>query len=533
LGWREPLSFFRKTQGSVMFIRAKLKTNPGAAPEFVAGNSSRAMRREVSRWSCYLLLVVGSLFLIGAIFSYLEGYFFQAYGAHKLQSLSKAAANSAVLSAASVVPHVGDALGRLEIPRLKISSIVVEGSDDKTLKLGPGHVLGTALPGEPGNIAIAGHRDTFFRPLKDVKPGDKILLSTPHGTTQYAVQYAEIVSPLDLDALDSTSGSELTLITCYPFFYVGSAPDRFIVHATRTDGPQNPTVTTQSTESAATHVNSVPLRSDASMVVLNASVRDHKGQNVMDLGQDDFLVTEDGVQQKIAYFAREDVPVTVGIVVDDSSSMRAKKAEVVEAALDFARSSNSQDQMFVVSFSNRVSFGLPADILYTSDVNELSSAFTHLNTIGKTALYDALVVAIEHLGRSPLQRKAILLISDGGDNVSKHTLAQVIRMADQSGAVIYTIGAFDEMDDDKNPGVLKRLATLTGGEFFTPEKLSDLPEICRTIAQDIRSQYILAYAPPNHVGDFTFHKIQVSANGPRHSKLHVRTREGYYGNAAQ
>lgn len=515
-----------------MSFRAKLKTNGGTASESLAGDSSRPMRRKVSRWSYYLLLTAGSLFLIGAIFFYLEGYFYQVYGGHKLRSMAAAAVTSAPSSADPKAPQLGDALGRLEIPRLKISAVIVEGSDDKTLKLGPGHVPGTSLPGEPGNIAIAGHRDTFFRPLKDVQSGDKIIVTTPHGRIEYAVQYAEIVSPIDLDSLDPTSGSELTLITCYPFVYVGSAPDRFIVHATRTDGPPSPTATTQSPESAPP-ANSVPLRSDSRMVVLNASVRDHKGDNVMGLAQDDFHVTEDGVQQKIAYFTREDVPVTVGIVVDDSGSMRAKKAEVVEAALDFARSSNTQDQMFVVSFSNRVSFGLPAGILYTSDVNELSDAFTHLKTIGKTALYDALLDAIEHLGRSPLHRKAILLISDGGDNASRHTLAQVIGMADQSGAVIYTIGAFDETDDDKNPGVLKRLATLTGGEFFTPEKLSDLPEICRKIAQDIRSQYVLAYAPPNHAADSTFHKIQVSANGPGHSKLHVRTREGYYGNAIQ
>jgi Ca-activated chloride channel homolog len=180
-----------------------------------------------------------------------------------------------------------------------------------------------------------------------------------------------------------------------------------------------------------------------------------------------------------------------------------------------------------------VSFGLPAGVLYTSDVSELSSAFSHLNTMGKTALYDALMVAIEHLSRSPLQRKAILLISDGGDNASRHTLGQVISMADQSGAVIYTIGAFDETDDDKNPGVLKHLATLTGGQFFSPTKLSDLPGICEKIASDIRSQYILAYTPPSHSADSSFHKIQVAATGPHHSKLHVRTREGYYGNATQ
>jgi Ca-activated chloride channel homolog len=520
-----------------MSLQDELKNGRGTVPDSSSASSDNAIQRNVSRWAYYLLLTVGSVFLLGAIVFYLEGYVFQVYGSHKLRSLATAApassSASAAITAGSFQPHRGDVLGRLEIPRLDISAVIVEGSDDESLKLGPGHVPGTALPGEPGNVAIAGHRNTHFRPLKEVQTGDKISVTTPRGNMEYAVQYVEIVSPDDVDAINPTSDSELTLITCYPFFYVGSAPDRFIVHAKSTAPTQDAAAKPQSPETPATPTSSVPLRSDSNMVVLNASVRDHKGENITDLSQDDFRVKEDGLEQKIVYFKREDIPVTIGIVVDDSGSMRAKRAEVVEASLDLARSSNPQDQMFVVSFNNHVSFGLPAGVLYTSDVSELSSAFSHLNTMGKTALYDALMVAIEHLGRSPLQRKALLLISDGGDNASRHTLGQVIGMADQSGAVIYAIGAFDETDDDKNPSVLKHLATLTGGQFFTPAKLSDLPGICEKIARDIRSQYILAYTPPNHAADSTFHKIQVSASGPHHSRLHVRTREGYYGNATQ
>jgi LPXTG-site transpeptidase (sortase) family protein len=535
--------YLKKIREFLMSLQVELKNGRGTVTDSSAVSNGQSIRRKISRWAYYFLLIVGSVFLIGAIVFYLEGYVFQVYGSHKLRSLATAAAGSsssasassssasAATSAGSFQPHMGDVLGRLEIPRLNISAVIVEGSDDESLKLGPGHVPGTALPGESGNVAIAGHRNTHFRPLKEVQTGDKISVTTPRGNMEYAVQYVEIVSPDDVDSINPTSDSELTLITCYPFFYVGSAPDRFIVHAKRTDTPQDAAAKPQSSETPGTPASSIPLRSDSSMVVLNASVRDHKGENVTDLSQDDFRVMEDGLQQKVVYFKRDDVAVTIGIVVDDSGSMRSKRAEVVEAALDLARSSNPQDQMFVVSFNNHVSFGLPAGVLYTSDVSELSSAFSHLNTIGKTALYDALVVAIEHLGRSPLQRKALLLISDGGDNASRHTLGQVVSMADQSGAVIYTIGTFDETDDDKNPGVLKHLATLTGGQFFAPAKLSDLPGICEKIARDIRSQYILAYTPPKHAADSTFHKIQVSAAGPHHSKLHVRTREGYYGDA--
>lgn len=537
-----------------MSLQDELKNARGTLPGSSAPITNNPIRRNVSRWAYYILFTLGSIFLLGAIVFYLEGYAFQVYGSHKLRSMAKESGSSSSASGAPVSfssvsssasssasgattgnsyqPKMHDVLGRLEIPRLNISAVIVEGSDDESLKLGPGHVPGTALPGEQGNVAIAGHRNTHFLPLKEVQAGDKISITSPRGNMEYAVQYVEIVSPDDVDAINPTDESQLTLITCYPFFYVGSAPERFIVHAKSTAPPQEAAAKPQSPETP-TPSNAIPLRSESSAVVLNVSVRDHNGDNVTDLTENDFRVKEDGQEQKIVYFKREDVPVTIGIVVDDSGSMRSKKAEVVEASLDLARSSNPEDQMFVVSFNNHVSFGLPAGVLYTSNVSELSNAFSNLRTVGKTALYDALVVAIEHLGRSALQRKAILLISDGGDNASRHTLGQVIAMADQSNAVIYTIGAFDESDDDKNPRVLKHLASLTGGQFFAPAKLSDLPGICKKIADDIRSQYIVAYAPPNHASDSAFHKIQVSVNAPHHSRLKIRTREGYYGKAAQ
>jgi sortase A len=126
-----------------------------------------------------------------------------------------------------------DLVGRIEIPRLRLKAVVAEGVSARTLRLAVGHVPGTALPGEDGNVVLAGHRDTFFRPLKDVEPGDAVTLTTPEGRFEYRVEAAEVVAPTRTDLLESTSAPTLTLVTCYPFYLVGSAPDRFIVRATR------------------------------------------------------------------------------------------------------------------------------------------------------------------------------------------------------------------------------------------------------------------------------------------------------------
>jgi sortase A len=128
-------------------------------------------------------------------------------------------------------PHPGDAIGRIEIPRLRVSVMVLEGTAPKTLRVAAGHINGTALPGTTGNIGIAAHRDTFFRPLRDVRPADGIIVTTPYGTFRYVVDGVEIVGPGDVQVLHRTSDPELTLVTCYPFTYLGAAPKRFIVHA--------------------------------------------------------------------------------------------------------------------------------------------------------------------------------------------------------------------------------------------------------------------------------------------------------------
>jgi Ca-activated chloride channel family protein len=268
------------------------------------------------------------------------------------------------------------------------------------------------------------------------------------------------------------------------------------------------------------------------MVVLQATALDRKGALVSGLEKDDFRIYEDGALQPIKHFSHADIPVTVGLVIDNSGSMRPKRHDVIAAALAFARSSNPQDQMFVVNFNERVSLGLPGTIPFTDQVAQLEVALSRTNADGQTALYDAVAAALEHLKRGNRDKKVLIVISDGGDNTSKHTLPQIMAMARQSDAIIYTIGIFDEQDEDRNPHILKQLAKDTGGEAFLPESLKDLAPVCERIARDIRNQYTLAYVPINRKRDGTYRAIQVKASGQGRGRLSVRTRAGYFAPAA-
>lgn len=271
---------------------------------------------------------------------------------------------------------------------------------------------------------------------------------------------------------------------------------------------------------------------DVNMVVLHVTVQNHKGASVSGLVQDDFQVNEDGVRQEIRSFSHEDIPVTVGLVIDNSGSMRPKRADVIAAALVFAHSSNPEDELFVVNFNERVSFALPTGTPFTSDVPALEQALSRINPDGETALYDAVAASLDHLHRASRDRKALIVISDGGDNASKHTLADILSLAAKSDAIIYTIGVFDESDIDQNPRVLKRLAGATGGEAFFPQSSGNVIPVCRQIAQDLRSQYTIAYVPTNRKRDGGYRSIQVKAAARGKGRLFVRSRPGYYAASA-
>lgn len=266
---------------------------------------------------------------------------------------------------------------------------------------------------------------------------------------------------------------------------------------------------------------------DVDLVVLQATVRDRNGRFAPDLREQDFVVYEDGVPQAIRLFRREDIPVTVGLVVDHSGSMQEKLTQVIAAARTFVRSSNPDDRMFVVNFNEIVTLGLPPALQFTSRLDELESAILRAPVRGQTALYDALGVALQRLQSSDRDKKILIVISDGGDNASHLRLPAILKTAGRSNALVYTIGIFDDSDPDKNPGVLRQLARSTGGDAFFPEHLEEVVTICEQIAHEIRNQYTLGYVSTNALQNGAYRNIRVVAKSKAYGQLSVRARSGY------
>jgi VWFA-related protein len=263
-------------------------------------------------------------------------------------------------------------------------------------------------------------------------------------------------------------------------------------------------------------------------VLLHATVRDRKGTPVAGLNKENFQVFEDGILQPIKHFSHEDIPITAGIVIDNSGSMRPKRAEVVAAALAFANSSNPYDQMFLVNFNEHVSFGLPASIPFTDRGDQLRLAMTTVKADGKTALYDAVAVALDHLKGGDRDKKVLIVVSDGADNASAHTKAQMLDLATRSNAIIYAVGIYEPDDpENRDPHALEELAKAGGGEAYFPRALEDVKPICERIAHEIRNQYTISYIPTNQKQDGTFRAIQLRAATPEGRGLAVTTRAGY------
>jgi VWFA-related protein len=274
------------------------------------------------------------------------------------------------------------------------------------------------------------------------------------------------------------------------------------------------------------------IKMEVSRVVLYATVREGKARFIGDLAKEHFTVLEDGVPQKILDFSREDVPVAIGLLVDNSQSMMNKRDEVVEAAKAFVRASKPNDDIFVIHFSDNLTYGLPQDVPFTGDHALLGSALDKMHLMGKTALYDAIHEGLEHLKNSRLTKKALIVISDGGDNMSKNKDVDVVREADLSGALFYGIGIYDPMDGDANPGVLRKLGQSTGGEVYFPKDLLEVKGLCETVARDLRNQYMITYAPAERVKGRDYRRIQIRVKDPKGRKLIVRTRTGYYADKA-
>jgi len=266
---------------------------------------------------------------------------------------------------------------------------------------------------------------------------------------------------------------------------------------------------------------------DVRLVTLHVSVRDKRGDFAGGLSSRNFKVFEDGRAQTIQEFQAEDVPVAVGLVIDNSGSMKTKQADAIAAAIAFAGASNPGDDLFIVNFHERPVLGLPDTRLFSASPAELESAIRSVLPAGKTALYDAIDRAIAHIQRSRADRKVLIVISDGGDNASTRTLGQVLSAIGRSDVQIFTIGLVDGDDSDNNPRVLRRIAAASGGEAFLLQDPAQAARVCRRIARDIRSQYTISYSPANQLFRGEYRAILVQAVGDRGAKLRARTRSGY------
>jgi VWFA-related protein len=291
---------------------------------------------------------------------------------------------------------------------------------------------------------------------------------------------------------------------------------------------------TTSTPSASSSPQQTPsdngtfvIRKDVDEVLLHATVIDDKQHIVTDLDKSAFTVYEDGKPQTIISFHHEDIPVSMGIVIDNSGSMREKRAKVNQAALNLVRSSNPQDEVFVVNFNDE--YYLDQD--FTNDLLKLKEALEKIDAKGGTALYEALVASAEHLKQNArLERKIIFVVTDGEDNASRESLEQAVKqLQEENGPSVYAIGILgDEEHPKRARRALEIITQRTGGLAFFPKTLDEVDEISRQVAHDIRNQYTIGYKPTNPRSSGGFRQIRVEAKGKPHSKLTVRTKSGYY-----
>jgi len=284
--------------------------------------------------------------------------------------------------------------------------------------------------------------------------------------------------------------------------------------------PQNPSQ--QAPSSAEEPTFSVGTR----LVVLPVSVLDKSGKLVTDLKQQAFKVFENGVEQPIKIFRREDVPISLGIIIDNSGSMREKRQRVEAASLDLVRASNPQDEVFIVNFNDDPYIDVPL----TSDIKKMEEGIARIDSRGGTAMREAISASIDYLRKEgKRQKKVLLVITDGNDNASNISLEKLVTRAQQNEILVYSIGLLNE-EERREARLAKRaldaISHDSGGLAFYPKGASDVDAIALQVAHEIRNQYTIAYSPTIQEMDGSFRQIKVTVNGPGH--LQVRTRTGYY-----
>src|SRR5579859_1282172 len=268
-------------------------------------------------------------------------------------------------------------------------------------------------------------------------------------------------------------------------------------------------------------------RSQVNEVTLSATVLDARRHLVTNLAPTNFAVYEDNQPQKITSFKREDIPVSIGIVVDNSGSMRTKRTAVTKAVLNLIQASNPQDEVFVVNFNDDPYL----DQDFTNKLGPLREALDRVDSRGGTALYDAVIASADHLAKgAKKEKKVLLVITDGVDNESRESLESAIRkVQDDQGPIIYTIGILgDEPGIKRAKRALQSLSDQTAGVAFFPKDLAEVDEISQEVARDIRNQYSITYKPTNPRSNGGYRKVRVEARAQGYKDLQARTRDGYF-----
>lgn len=279
---------------------------------------------------------------------------------------------------------------------------------------------------------------------------------------------------------------------------------------------------------AAQEKSDATFRSDTRLVLLHATVVDKNGKIVGDLPKEAFTVLENGIEQPIKIFRREDVPVSMGLIVDNSGSMRDKRQQVATAALRLVKESNPQDEIFIVNFNDEAFLDQP----FTSELKKLEEALTRIDSRGGTAVRDAISMSIDYVKeKGKRDKKVLLVVTDGDDNTSSgaNTIEKLIEKAHLSEVLIYCIGLLNEEERGKAKRAqraMRALSEASGGASYFPKAVTDIGALSSQVAHEIRNQYILAYSPSEQALDGTFRRVQVQAKGS--GRPVVRTRSGYY-----
>jgi Ca-activated chloride channel family protein len=268
-------------------------------------------------------------------------------------------------------------------------------------------------------------------------------------------------------------------------------------------------------------------RTDARLVVLHATVADRSGHLLTSLPQSAFRVYENGAEQKIKIFQQEDVPVSMGLIIDNSGSMRDKRMKVEASALTLVKASNPKDEIFVVNFNDEAFLDTPD---FTNDISVVEKSLARIDSRGGTAMRDAIHISIDHEKQKAKRSKRVLLVvTDGNDNASRISSEDLLKAAQQSGILIYGIGLLSEehhREAKRAKGELDRLTEASGGQSYYPKEVSDIETICQQVAHDIRNQYTITYTPTNQALDGAFRQVRVTVDDAGNPL--VRTRTGYY-----